>query len=463
MACLDYSISSLTYAMQPTVSKGLARLSKVQSLHKYFPISGENVMIQRFNCSAEIPKYIDSPDKLSEWILEADMINRKNVFCYFKKYLECNEELAINGLLHLTELICKLDVASSFVDGLKFFVPVIGCWEPLMSNDGRHDWSMRKVLSFYCETHLRCSKSPIIPAKEGISLAAQAQTLVDISYWLLHFMVQIENQHIKLYHRQAFHENVTMLAAPLFTTSSEGSEEDTHSARMEVFVTRLFESVRVGRPLQPLPDPATCPSYLLHRFSNQSLHVCERKTWLSIGFEIPDSDAIECYAPNAEDDVHKLLAYLTKDALYIFSFPIPSIMSLSAIDVTKSSRPPIACIPLEDSNVEEYLDMDPFSSSTAAASSGGIARLTSQGGEGVPMIEFSHSVDSEDSWPLCLPMAIHYHPSILLRVEASSDPKEEDQLLLRTSEGAWEGGEGRTAFLSFLDATSSAIERLHQD
>jgi hypothetical protein len=98
-----------------------------------------------------------------------------------------NSELEIKGLSILAQIICKLDAVSGFVDGLIYFVPIVGCWDPLyndsLKENGISPYVLKKVLYFYVNAHLHYSGNRIIPDEkvdENINILIEA--LTDLAY-----------------------------------------------------------------------------------------------------------------------------------------------------------------------------------------------------------------------------------------------------------------------------------------
>jgi hypothetical protein len=122
-------------------------------------------------------------------------------------------------------------------------------------------------------------------------------------------------------------------------------------------------------------------------------------------------------------------AYLTHDAIYFFSTESVSHNTATVTTVPVSStRPPVACLPLERCNVRQLLDSpvvaDPFVEGEDGQCMGPIVQLSGVTGRCIPFMEFNRqahtSTDDDDwaGWSACIPLHISYHESILLRLES---------------------------------------------
>ena len=428
-------------------------------MKNYFPSSMKDVETQRFNIARILPSSISNDEVLAMWFLESDQINRTNLFYYLSEKVMSNSELEIKGLSLLAQIICKLDVASGFVDGLKFFVPTVGCWDPLyndsLKENGISPYVLKKILYFYVNAHLHHSAQRIIPQQDDENINILIEALTDLAYWLLHFLGTVD----KTTHnnRQDFYSNVSTIVSPIFAHAYELTDR---SKELSKFVYALYESVKVGRPLEPLPAPIHCPSYLFPRFGYNCGALLEQKVLVSVGFTsssntLAHAPYIHTYTPPSsssqshrnplfDDDstASPMWAYLTHDAIYFFStesvaHSTSTPPTVPAVPVY-SSRPPVACLPLERCNVRQLLDTpvvaDPFMGKAEDGRSmmGPIVQLSGTTGRCIPFMEFNGQAvppaNSGDDggggggwagWSACMPSHISYHESILLRVESS--------------------------------------------
>jgi len=446
LSILDISISSLFFQRESTSSAGNPTFRKRQypsDARQFFPLSESDAQIQRFNITGSIPASLQDPEKVAMWFLETEYINRSKVFQYFSNL---NDNKA---LLQISEMICKLEAAAGFVDGLKFFVPVVGCWESMYNKsviDTNTD-KVKAILAHYSEAHLMHSTTPIFNNKRDLGHKLLTECLGDLAFWLLHF-VQSPTLHSN--RRQHFYNEVSLIVRPLFYSTLSPDPNGDRSREMADFILSLYESLRVGRPLQPLPEPNNSPSFLLQRFGYHSSRPLDCKAIVSIGFRsivtLVNSATILPYEyehtmsnPNLfSTSSHPLLSCLTANALYLFSLDYLSGHG-DSIDVTQSCKPPVACIPLENCNAQELIEIvnDPFLDEKQSL---GTLQLCSNSAKCIPFIEFNQ--DNSSSWPVSAPTAITYHDCILLRLERSIGVQTESVM---------------TDLHSVIDAVSTAI------
>ena len=457
----------------------------LSSLKKYFPSTIKDVEIQRFNIARILPSSINTEEALSTWFLYSDQINRSNIFYYLAEKIVSNSELEIKGLSLLAQMICKLDVASSYADGLTFFVLSVGCWDPVY-NDALEEntvspYVLKKILYFYVNAHLHHSNNRIIPRREDENFNILIEALTDLAYWLLQFLGTLDNTaHNR---RRDFQSSVSTIVSPIFAHAYELTDRSTELSK---FVNSFYESVKVGRPLEPLPIPTQCPSYLFPRFGYNSAALVEQKILVSVGFSIGATPYIREYAlPSTSLSSHSpfdddsaaspLWAYLTHDAIYFFSTEFASHRMIGGVAAgsercapVASSRPPVACLPLERCNVRQLLDAPAvahaFTEAEDGRSMGSIIQLSGTTGRCIPFLEFNHQAGQRpsssgdrdgDGWSACMPSSISYHESILLRMEPLTE-------VARDEDGDSDAEGDDELSQAWVDAVATAAQRCWQ-
>ena len=456
--CINYAISVLdaTVLNASNFKENNIKYQHPIILTEYFPSSILDTQIQRFNLNGTLPTLIDSGEKLSEWLLEAEKINRSTVFRYLLSGVSNKGEVVIRGLQSLSQTICRLEEVSSFVDGLKYFVPTVGCIDsdPVDRDiSSRNAFEVKKILHFYAHAHLQYSKNRIIQKSDKENTAILTDVLTDVAYWLLKLFEKRLETSFRI-DRQTFYNEVTSIIAPILKDLSDTND----SGYGDQIVKSLYDSVKVGRPLEPLTAPRNCPSFLFYDFGHSSMMVLERKTLISVGFLNSSNLEIYSYSPISKSgssfidnsSQSNFLGYLANNAIYIFSI---NDLSNTTVDIklsASSSKPPLACIPLESCQVHEHLD-DCHDAMFDSEEGLGTMEITSSSGSRLPFIEFNR--ESSDSsgewsgWPACIPSSITYHESILLHLMDSH---------IRASNVNGEDGKAN-AFYNWLDLVSATI------
>mmetsp|Transcript_4732 Transcript_4732/g.7051 ORF Transcript_4732/g.7051 Transcript_4732/m.7051 type:complete len:235 (-) Transcript_4732:1987-2691(-) len=186
-------------------------------------------------------------------------------------------------------MICKSKDVSGFVEGLKFFVPVIGCWESLYNKNviiNKNADKVKAILAHYTHAHLLHSETPIFSNKKDLGHQLLTECLSELAYWLLHF---VESPPSHSNRRQYFYNEVSLIVRPLFYSTLSPDPHGDRSREIAEFIHSLYESMRVGRKLQPLPEPSHCPSFLFQRFGYHSNRPLDCKAIVSIGFLSPST------------------------------------------------------------------------------------------------------------------------------------------------------------------------------
>ena len=182
------------------------------------------------------------------WFLEMNALNRAKVNNYFSDGFYNNNELTNRVLRKLCTIICSLEVANEFVEGLKFFIPVVGCWDN--EGIGSIDISiLRHFLSSYISIHLSISSKPLFPSNENPF--QNISTVVDISLSILNIMSLHKN-----------HANQESLLMSDFCNSLRAMLSKSPLNLSLKVMTDLFVSATSGRPIMPLTIPPDTPSFL---------------------------------------------------------------------------------------------------------------------------------------------------------------------------------------------------------
>lgn len=148
----------------------------IPNLNKYFPQTKQDIEIQHFNLFGKLPSRLGSEEDIAMWILESEHINRHKV-CEYLGAIPEPVRVGSNGmrirrddsakvvLKKIASKICSLEVAKGFVEGMKFFVPVVGCWDPEVFAEDNLKASalpeLHRILTEYVLAHMKYSDKPI--------------------------------------------------------------------------------------------------------------------------------------------------------------------------------------------------------------------------------------------------------------------------------------------------------------
>ena len=176
----------------------------VPKLCQFFPENKNDMEIQRFNLTGKLPQRLSGEEDIAMWILESESLNRARVCKYLGTAPEApnvssnsvryrQEDIPRSVLKKLASKICSLDVAKGFVEGMKLFVPVVGCWDLFVEKanttsnesalDGQEVSALKRILTEYVSEHARRSDKPLFP---GIPLTeTNVNTMVEIALCVL--------------------------------------------------------------------------------------------------------------------------------------------------------------------------------------------------------------------------------------------------------------------------------------
>ncbi|KAJ1425672.1 hypothetical protein B484DRAFT_451006 [Ochromonadaceae sp. CCMP2298] len=298
------------------------------SLDSYLPQSQEEWETQQFNVIGTVPGRLVTDEDVAMWILQSECLDRSRVCQYFtsKRY---DATLRKNVLKKLAVKICSLDAAMGFVEGMKFFVPVVGCWDPDPPTEGAAEPSLvRYVLGEYVVAHLACSERPLfspalVEAENMATLVELALCVLDLcavlhagrrppSAAMADFFAALRN----VLRGQSAEEEREEEGSPAPAQAQGRSRALGMSMKL---MTDLYTAATSGLPLQPLklPDPArSCLFARVHHSGllrlNQSAGQGQAQ-----GQEQGQAQAQEFGSPT-EGSWVPVFARLTDDALYFF-------------------------------------------------------------------------------------------------------------------------------------------------
>jgi hypothetical protein len=422
----------------------------VPSIESYYPKTKSEIETQLFNLYGRLPARLTSEEDIAMWILEGENINRSRVCAYLGRKQDQSaggnstgirvrrEDIPKGVLKRLANKICSLELAKGFVEGMKFFVPVVGCWDAVASyanSDGGGTVSkadtevLCRILTEYVNAHLKYSDKPIFtPSAVNDS---NIDVVVEVALCVLSLSKALQDS-VKsssaamadffaalraiLREQQPASSATTGSGADSTTITqflkpqpAAGGSPAPLSLSMKA-MTDLFVATSTGLPLSSLAHSAqhsgshhhhgahpvaAGPSYL---FASAGL-----QGNISLGFSL-------------EDPFQPYFARLTSDALYIFE---------QATDTGGAERTCegdtgtlVACIPLES----VHLRTD---DSTAQST---LLTLVPLSGNGLPFIQYAPQPSQQLKSPAdgtaelpaySGPSAVTYRASIFLRLHSS--------------------------------------------
>lgn len=356
------------------------------SLSKYYPSTKTEAEIQEFNLFAVIPKHLKNEDDVAMWLLESDKLRRPMVAQYFSNL---HIDIMVRGTLEtLASIICKLEVVQTFPDGLKYFIPVVGCWDPINSDFGSVIplGTLKEILSIFVRAHLAHSKSPIFPTSiENIP------ALVELALCIMEVCRTVH-----------FENKPQAVVMTEFFGSVRNALRQGEGLNMSIkAMTDLFLSATGGRPLQALKVPIDLPSFLFAEVKKSDILLVQ----------LPNETHIN---PNKALDNY-YYGRLCHDALYLFELNSSS----TSTDDTDSDTNPnheeevesgvlIGCIPLESIHIHQ-VDSSVHSSATL--------EIFGIGDEKIPLITYNsgeNQLKTDKSVTYNVPKNVSYYESIFL-------------------------------------------------
>jgi hypothetical protein len=195
----DTVFSSLQTAALSQAVESLVLTGKVVRIESYYPKSCAEIETQLFNLHGHLPQRLCNEEEIAMWFLEAEHLNRTKVFEYLG-YVKAAPSLG-NGfrlrredipkavLRKIASKVCSLEVAQGFVEGLKLFIPVVGCWEALQEasteNVVSHRTSpaLKRILTEYILAHMQYSDKPVFQA--GSVTDSNVESVVQVAISVL--------------------------------------------------------------------------------------------------------------------------------------------------------------------------------------------------------------------------------------------------------------------------------------
>lgn len=387
---------------------GLFKLkSAIPAVSHYFPQSTAEIEVQEFNTACKIPaRLATSEDDIALWILESEELNRSKT----ASYLTNPSDPAARVVLEKIAIkICSLEVASGFVDGLKFFLPVVGCFDinqgtstELSANLTPHEINVLKyVMKIYIQAHLYYSKNPLFETPNGMENLA---ILIELGLSVLDLckILQLKKK------------SQTIAMSDFFAVVRNLLRKGVNLTLSIKKMTDLFVSSSTGRGLTALKLPPHLPSYLFSQVRKEG--------YVSMGYQL--------------DSPFKLYyARLTYNALYLCD---PSVdMTLASYNsglVSAALSCPyklVCCIPLETVHIQLMDRSEQYSVNIDIAGGGsgdgdGLLEFTSINETNIPLIEYNHkehyaissggATSTPQEW--LGPKHITHHGSLYVSVDA---------------------------------------------
>lgn len=277
------------------------------------------------------------------WILETEHINRSRVCEYLGSIRQTvlsstgvrlkREDVPKAVLRKLASKICALEMAKGFVEGLKFFVPVVGCWDAVaastsadeyLSSTPQHDEShmLNRILTEYVLAHMKYSDKPIFPAgtvnDSNVGLVVQVALCVLSLSKVLHDAVKSSSA--------AMADFFAALRAVLRDQRQAGAAALAMSMKT---MTDLFTTTSTGLPLVSLSQSAAHMVGGHHHRGGAA--VVSSPSYL---FAQCALQGVLCVGTDLEQPFAAYFARLCSDALYLFELPTNN----SSSDTTGGGR-----------------------------------------------------------------------------------------------------------------------------
>lgn len=327
--------------------------------------SNEEIESQAFNLALTIPTRLKEDEEIAMWLLENEQLNRKSVAKLFGEF--CENQIVQSTLEKIALKVCSLEAASGFVEGLKIFLPIVGCWEPSMEENEIDEDLLENVLQTYAKSHIARSPTPLF------------HTSTDCSS----ILKEIANHTLTLY--QTLHRGKTAqaMAMSIFFNSIRNTLRKGDGLTLSIKgMTDLFIATSTGRPFACLQMPEDIPSYLFTKI------MCSGMVQMSF---------------QMSDQLTRFYARLTDNALYLF-------------DVNENSDPRaiyfhdklVFCVPLSFVMIRrgdlQYHD--------------DVVELYNFSGKQLPVIDYRNQLGNESN---LLPTSILYCDQVVLNLSSGSD------------------------------------------
>lgn len=391
------------------------------NLERYYPKSRTEIDIQQFNLHGKLPSRLTNEEDVAMWFLETAYINRTKVCEYLgsvRSELGLNtvvtrlkrEDIPKAVLRAIACKVCSLEIARGFVEGLKLFIPVVGCWDLLLADgDGpdntapgqRSTQVLQRILTEYVLAHMQYSDRSLFPA--GSVSDANVAVVVQVALCVLSLGKELQEGTKST--TSAMADFFAALRAVLReqqqqSNHAEGAGTQQLTAQPSVggtsvlnlsmkAMTDLFTSTSTGLPFGSLTQAA---SYAGHRPAWDCDSVLHGPSYLFADCALQGVVAV---GTNLEEPFTAHYARLGADALYLFDQTIPTttVTATTAVGIEKGRL--VACLPLESVHLR-----------TADGTTPGGAQLLTLvplTGRGLPYITYTttsyHSTVGEPSTP----------------------------------------------------------------
>lgn len=418
--------------------------SSIPSISQYFPQSASEIEIQEFNTACKIPSRLaTSEDDIALWILESEELNRSKTAAYLTNPSDSAARVVLEKI---AIKICSLEVASGFVDGLKFFLPVVGCFDinvgtqsEVALNISTQEMTVLKyVLKIYIQAHLYYSKNPLFETANGMENLA---ILIELGLSVLDVCKVL----------QLKKKSQTIAMSDFFAVVRNLMRKGVNLALSIKKMTDLFVSSSTGRGLTALKLPTHLPSYLFSQVRKEG--------YLSMTCQL-------------DSPLRLFYARLTHNALYLFD---PSVdISLSAYSNNSASAAAaahsspyklVSCSPLETVHIQ-LMDRTEQCGAIGAGGSGGdgegLLELMSINEFKLPLIEYNHKEHYISSggggvqeW--LGPRSITNHDSIYLSIDSFKLPSGSDVISATPEDTPMPDGGGVNSEVSaWMDALENS-------
>eukprot|EP01031_Cornospumella_fuschlensis_P029305 gene29305-35378_t len=365
-------------------------------IDRYYPHSLSDLYIQNFNLHLVLPPHLRSNAKDSaQWLLEESTLDRQRVFAFFQHNFTHSANLSHYQqiLYHIASQISSIEVGQGYVEGLKYFLPVIGLWNVLQDRRNVSADLVKTILRAYTLAHYQTSKRPFLQLTSDYT-----EKILDFGVCVIEVFktLYIENKP----HAQCMSDFFSSLRAALRNSNSS-------SVSLSIkHMTDMFVSAS-SSVVQAIKLPASLPSYY---FS-----VVKLAAQVKVSFSFRDRKTA-------------YQAKVTSDALYLFQSVAIEKNTPVASDVSN---------PTEDEKLVAVLPLDRVHIERCGGDRGQleVLELTDIGGRPLPLIYFAleEVVQEGGSHKVPVPTRVQKVERILLEIlppkesEAVVDAGEEEE------------------------------------
>ncbi|RYG94182.1 hypothetical protein EON65_57880, partial [archaeon] len=315
-------------------------------IDRYYPKTQSELQIQNFNLYLSLPVHLkNNPKEAAQWLLEESALDRHRVYAYFDHHLtqSPNPSHYQQILYHIASQISSIEVGQGYVEGLKYFLPVIGIWNTWQDRKPTPPDLLKTLLRAYTLAHYQTSKKPFLQLTSDYS-----EKILDFGVCVVEVfrMLYVDNKP----HAQCMSDFFTSLRAAL-----RNSNNSSISLSIK-HMTDMFVSASSG-VVQGIKLPLSLPSYFF------SLVKLSAQVKVSFSFR---------------DRKIPYHAKVTSDALYLFQ---PQDVKDTKSNMKEPKDTLSAVLPLERMHIERC---------------GGdrgqleVLELTDIGGRPLPLIYYSY-------------------------------------------------------------------------